>query len=309
MATTRPRSTPSTSDRPGADGEVDRASRTPASGNGAASKRPSRAKKAVAPAQVTATGAFAASELITPENHAILHHALEEAARLLHSDGAMAYLLDTATGELKFADDAGIADARRRRSVRSLKLAPGVGLFGRAVAERRILITEDYASDPAFVHFEGADRVVNDLAIRSFIVAPMIAGDRVFGAMGTYSPRVAAFGEHDLALVKALADHAALAMANAGLIDQLATSRAEVERRADAERALREIGARITALRDPGEVLQLAVDEAAALLKADGARIDLLSEDDGALYWAFDATTGRKPGLGPIAGSGEAKAG
>src|SRR4029079_11992077 len=110
-------------------------------------------------------------------------------------------------------------------------------------------------------------------------------------------------------LVKALADHAALAIANAQLIDDLAGSRAEVERRADAERALREVGSRITALRDPAEVLQLAVDEAAALLGADGARIDLLSEKDGALYWAYAATTGRLPGLGPIGGSGEAKAG
>src|SRR4029077_17733735 len=54
---------------------------------------------------------------------------------------------------------------------------------------------------------------------------------------------------------------------------------------------------------------QMAVDEAAALLKADGARIDLLSEEDGALYWAYDATTGQKPGLGPIAGAGGARAG
>jgi PAS domain S-box-containing protein len=312
VATTRPRSTRSASAPSKAGEPVEPAAPVPPATNGATPKRSPRPKRARTGSEVSADsieGAVAAAELITPENHAILHHALEEAARLLRSDGAMAYLLDPATGELKFADDAGIADARRRRSVRSLKLAPGVGLFGRAVAERRILITEDYPSDPAFVHFERADRVVEDLGIRSFIVAPMIAGDRVFGAMGTYSPRVGAFGEHDIALVKALADHAALAIANAELIVELAGSQAEVERRADAERALREIAARITSLRDPTEVLQLAVDEAAALLKADGARIDLLSKGDSALYWAYDATTGRQPGLGPIAGTGEAKAG
>ena len=246
---------------------------------------------------------------VAPEHQAILHHALVEAARLLRSDGAIAYLLDATTGLLRFADDAGITDRRRRQWVRTLKVEPGVGLFGLAVGERRIVVSDDYPNDSAFVHFEGADRLVRTLGIRSFLVAPMIAGDRVFGAMGTYSARVASFSEHDQALVKALADHAALAIANAELIDDLATSRTELERRAEAERALREIGGRITALRDPAEVLQLAVDEAAALLQADGARIDLLNERDGALYWAYDAKTGRRPGLGPIGGSGEAKAG
>jgi PAS domain S-box-containing protein len=249
------------------------------------------------------------ADLISPENQATLHHALEEAARLLRSDGAMAYLLDPSSGILRFADDAGITDDRRRRWVRGLKVEPGVGLFGRAVAERRIHLTGDYPVDPSFVHFPGADRLVKSLGIRSFLVAPLIAGDRVFGALGTYSSRPDAFGEHDVALVRALADHAAAAMANAELIEELAGSRAEVERRAEAERALREIGSRITAVREPAEVLQLTVDEAARLLVADGARIDLLSEDDGALYWAYDATTGRRPGLGPIGGSGEAKAG
>ncbi|HEX2753817.1 MAG TPA: GAF domain-containing protein, partial [Candidatus Limnocylindrales bacterium] len=248
------------------------------------------------------------ADLISAENRATLHHALEEAARLLRSDGAMAYLLDPETGILRFADDAGITDDRRRRWVRALKVEPGVGLFGQAVADRRIHHTGDYPTDPSFVHFPGADRLVRTLAIHSFLVAPLIAGDHVFGAMGTYSSRPDSFDEHDVALVRALADHAAAAMANAELIEQLAGSRAELERRADAERSLREIGARITAVRDPAEVLQLAVDEAARLLGADGARIDLL-DDDGALYWAYDATTGRRPGLGPIGGSGEAKAG
>ncbi len=279
MATTRPRRRSSAATRPTDDDRGD-------------------------PAE-TAAGAA----LIGAANRAILHHALEEAARLLRADGAMAYLLEPATGILRFADDAGITDDRRRRWVRTLRVEPGVGMFGRAVAEGRIIQTGNYGDDPSFVHFPGADRLVRTLAISSFLVAPLVAGDRTFGALGTYSSRRDAFGEHDVALVRALADHAAAAMANAELIEQLAGSQAEIGHRADAERALREIGARITSLRQPAEVLQLAVDEAARLLDADGARIDLLSERDGGLYWAYDATTGRQPGLGPIAGSGEARAG
>jgi PAS domain S-box-containing protein len=240
---------------------------------------------------------------------AILHRAVDEAARLLGTDGAMAYLLDESTGILKFATDAGITDDRRRAWVRSLRVDIGVGMFGRAVANDEVVMTGDYAADPSFVHFEGADRLVSDLAIRSFLVAPLSSGGRTFGSMGTFSSRPNAFGDKEVALVRALADHAAAAMANADLIEQIGRSRAEVERRAETERALREIGGRIIGLRHPEEVLQLSVDEAARLLGADGARIDVLDETTGGLYWAYDATTGHRPGLGPIAGSGEAQAG
>ena len=65
-------------------------------------------------------------------------------------------------------------------------------------------------------------------------------------------------------------------MANARLIEALDASRTELATRAEAERSLREIGARISAAADLPAVLQRAVDEAARLLQAEGARIDLI---------------------------------
>ncbi len=68
--------------------------------------------------------------------HELLTKAVEEAARLLDADGAMVYLIDPASGNLRFAHDAGIESPRSRAWVRSLELAPGTGMFGRAVLER-----------------------------------------------------------------------------------------------------------------------------------------------------------------------------
>ena len=65
-------------------------------------------------------------------------------------------------------------------------------------------------------------------------------------------------------------------MSNARLIEALDASRQELAERADVERSLREIAARISAATDLPAVLQLGVDEAARLLHADGARIDLI---------------------------------
>ena len=244
-----------------------------------------------------------------PAELALLQSACEEAARLLRCDGAMTYLLDDASGELRFATGAGIVDRRANRIIRELRLPPGVGMFGRALAEGRVVSTGDYLQDPQFVHAPGADTVVTDVGMRSMVSAPLAAGETVLGAMGVYADMLDAFGPADIALVKSLAEHAATAIVNRRLIADLALSQEALKRRAEAERALREIAGRISAIREPAELLQQVVDEAARLLRADGARIDLLDPRDGVLYWAFDAATGRRPGIGPIEGDGEAQAG
>ncbi|HYH93678.1 MAG TPA: GAF domain-containing protein [Candidatus Saccharimonadales bacterium] len=219
--------------------------------------------------------------------HELLTAAVEETARLLKADGAMVYLLDRATGRLHFAHDAGIRSARSREWVREIELEIGTGMFGQAVATRTVVITDDYSADPTFRHAADPDRVVEDIGIRSMVVAPLVAGDEVFGALGAFSTRTSAFDDPQIALVRSLADHAAAAMANATLIEALDRSRTELAEKAEIERALREINARISAASDLSAVLQRAVDEAARLLHADGARIDLIDARSGLLRWAY----------------------
>ncbi|HSK52119.1 MAG TPA: GAF domain-containing protein [Clostridia bacterium] len=225
----------------------------------------------------------------TLDGDALLVRAVEEAARLLDADGAMVYLLDPSTGVLRFAHDAGIRSERSRRWVRRIELPIGVGLFGRAVAERGVVKTDDYPNDPSFRHASDTDRVVEDVGIRSMVAAPLIGGGEVFGALGTFSSRVAAFDPAQIALVRALADHAAAAMANARLIEALDRSRRDLAQRATIERSLREIAARISSALDLDAVLQLSVDEATRLIDADGAVLDLLDPETGILHWAYDS--------------------
>ena len=90
-------------------------------------------------------------------------------------------------------------------------------------------------------------------------------------------------------MLTALATQASIAIRNARLIEELARSRAVIERRAEAEQALREIAARITAIREPGDLLQHVVDEARRLLRADGAVIDQFDPESQTLAWAYDA--------------------
>jgi PAS domain S-box-containing protein len=217
----------------------------------------------------------------------LLIHAVGEAASLLDADGAMVYIVDPATGKLRFAHDAGIQSEEARRMVSRIELPLGTGMFGRAVAERNVVKTDDYGNDPGFRHAAATDRVVADVGIRSMVVAPLVSGDEVFGALGTFSTRRAAFDRAQIALVRALADHAAAAMANARLIEALDRSRTELAERAEIERTLREIAARISAAADLDAVLQRTVDEAARLLGAETARIDLIDPELRLLRWAY----------------------
>src|SRR5215210_3913531 len=188
----------------------------------------------------------------TGEVHDLLRAAVDEAARLLDADGAMVYLMDPATGHLRFAHDAGIRSRRSREWVRTIDLPVGVGMFGRAVAERSVVMTSDYLNDAAFAHAPDTDGVVRDIGIRSMVVAPLVSGERVFGAFGTFSSKTDAFSPSAIGLVRALADHAAASMSNARLIDALDASRDELARRADAERQA--LGRRVEAERALREI-------------------------------------------------------
>ena len=135
--------------------------------------------------------------------------------------------------------------------------------------------TDDYLVDERFVRDDPAREFVASIGHplgRRRPAAPATAGP--LGTLSVVSRQVAAYDDADGEVLTALATQASIAIRNARLIDELARSRAVIERRAEAEQALREIAARITAIREPGDLLQRIVDEARRLLRADGAVID-----------------------------------
>lgn len=214
-----------------------------------------------------------------PLPHDSLRRAVHEAARLLRADGAILYLLDPATRMLRWAYDSGLTDTPDRGWMRELSMPIGSGMFGAAVAQRSVRITNDYLDDPSFAHIWMADQVARGAPIRSMVVAPLLAGDEPIGAMGVYSGRAGSLGEQEASLVRALADHAAASVANERLIEALAGSREELARQAEQERALREISSRIALLGQTDEILQRVVDESRRLLDGDGAHLCLLEQD------------------------------
>src|SRR5688572_27159684 len=189
------------------------------------------------------TPVTAATKPALPVPMEMLSHAVEEAARLLEADGAMVYLIDD--GMMRFAVDAGIRNPEAQQLIRDLTLPLGVGIFGHAAATGELIVSADYRRDSRFKHSEVADRIVLVANMRSMAAAPLIADGEVLGALGAYSSRIDDFDESELALLRALADHAAAAIANRRLIERLEVAKAELARRVDTQRTLGEIAARI----------------------------------------------------------------
>ena len=164
-----------------------------------------------------------------------------------------------------------------------------IGLAGLSVREGRPVATGDYMADRRFKHYKEGDEGVQEIDLHSVITAPVIGEDGLVGVFQAGHRDRDAFGEDALRLLDALAGQASVALANARLVDRLATSQGALERTADAERALREIARRMMTIQDPAELLQDVVDEAARLLGSSGAVIDLLDPATGEVHWAHDA--------------------
>ena len=224
-------------------------------------------------------GEIAASITSLRDPSAVLARTIDEAKRLLHADHVIIHQVRPGSAELAdYRDILSVgpetAAGRRRDGQASARASPGApslnaGQLDRRLPRRRVVRA----------HHQGR-RV--DLALR-LPLPDERAAHRRGGAAGRDQRLLAREPTRSATttaqLLGALASQAAIVLGNARLYEEL-------ERRVEAQRSLGEIAARITAIRDPGDVLQRTLDEAVRLLDADGGRIELVSES-GDLRWAF----------------------
>ena len=144
----------------------------------------------------------------------------------------------------------------------------GQGLTWWCVEHREPVLLNDALSDERLIQIPGTP--VEEQAI---IIVPLISGDEVIGAMniGRTGGSEVAFTDADFELVQLFAAQAAVGITNARLYEEL-------RERADAQRSLAEIAAQIASLHDPLTVIQRAVADAARLLRADRAQVNLAAE-------------------------------
>ncbi|HWQ83656.1 MAG TPA: sensor domain-containing diguanylate cyclase [Anaerolineales bacterium] len=122
------------------------------------------------------------------------------------------HLLARETGELEMRAALGYQDNDPR--IKKLNLKDGVSYIARCVRERRPLLLKDMAPENGTSH---EDNDQNTEIIHSALVAPLILGDEVLGALSLESPEDNAFNQADLDLISSFAATVTAAIRNAQL--------------------------------------------------------------------------------------------
>ncbi len=154
--------------------------------------------------------------------------------RLISFDAFAVYLLEERRGELRVAYAVGYPEPER-----AIKLRPGVGLVGAAVASEQPLLVNDVASDPRYVEFVPG--------MQSELVVPLRHKSRPIGALNILSHHPGQFTQRDVAIVSQFAAHVAVALVNARLFER---SRLDAE----AFETLAEIGREVASVLDLDEL-------------------------------------------------------
>jgi PAS domain S-box-containing protein len=198
----------------------------------------------------------------------LLNHLLDAARMTLQTDTATVLLLTEDRKNLVVRAVSGDEEEAKGQ----VRVPYGKGIAGRVAASRKPRIVHDVPHAHPYSGFLRQN-------VKSMMLAPLEAGERVIGVMhvAMFSPH--RFSEDDLRILRVMAERAAVAIENARLFD------AERQARADAEAAQ----LRLAFLAEAGSVLagSLKLDEALGLLAqlavdflTDICLIDLLGEDD-----------------------------
>jgi signal transduction histidine kinase len=171
-----------------------------------------------------------------------LHLIAERARQLLHTDASMLALRQGDQDVFSFRAYSGTVS----ENLADVRVGPGIGLSGRVLMTAQSVVVNDYLQEyPDSPLLEA----VKETEIRSAVAVPLKIRDAVRGVLLVTDRAPYKFCQEDQQLLNALADHAAIAIENATLYDQVRQYAEALEAKVEARtRALEESNARLQAL-------------------------------------------------------------
>jgi two-component sensor histidine kinase/putative methionine-R-sulfoxide reductase with GAF domain len=190
-------------------------------------------------------------------------------AHALETDACFVYLYDEAADELVLRASYG---TRVDEMTRVPKMRPGEGITGAAAAERApIMIERDAHLDPRFKRFPN----LREEHYQSILAVPILARERLEGALNVRTEEPRAFGEAEIDLLMAIAGQVAQAIENAKLYDA-------AQRRVRELEALAAISEAVSESLYLEESLEAIVKTTMEAVDAAGAALVL---EDGTIAW------------------------
>ncbi|MET9002574.1 GAF domain-containing protein [Amycolatopsis sp. Hca4] len=131
-----------------------------------------------------------------------------------------------------------VSDGSVSAEFQQIVLGMGEGLGGLVAQTARPYATSDYFNDDRFKHTRHIDSGVADEGLTAILGVPLAIGPKVLGVLFASDRSTREFSADEVALLSSLADHAAIALDNANLLDQTRRAVAELnEANATMERA------------------------------------------------------------------------
>ncbi|MFJ8201046.1 helix-turn-helix domain-containing protein [Streptomyces sp. NPDC096152] len=146
---------------------------------------------------------------------AVLQAIVHRARQLLGTDAAYLMLNDTQHGDTYVRTTDGI----RTDAFKHCRLAMGAGLGGLVAKTAVPYNTPDYLHDPRFDHT--VDDVVRPEGLIAIQGVPLKLGEKVIGVLFAANRSARPFSDHEVALLVSLANHAAIAIENATLFQEV----------------------------------------------------------------------------------------
>ncbi|MBY4129271.1 helix-turn-helix domain-containing protein [Rhodococcus fascians] len=216
------------------------------------------------------------------DNRILLQEVVDQARRLLGVD--LAYMGSVYGEEFVIEVTSGALTPK----LVGIRLAQDEGLVGLIVRGASPSWTPDYQSEPAFRHITGADSAAQSENMRGLLGVPLRVGERVIGALFACKRQERDFADSEIALLSALAAHAAIAIENVRAIDRLEKLNAELSlRTAELEQTLQWDRTLTQVVLRGGGVRSLVREVAAATARpayfvADAASVPAALEDTAA---------------------------
>ncbi|MFD3327393.1 helix-turn-helix domain-containing protein [Streptomyces sp. NPDC058701] len=151
---------------------------------------------------------------------AVLRAITHRAKLLLGTDVTYLSLNDEEAGDTYMRVTDGCISAAFQR----VRLGMGEGLGGLVAESARPYTTGDYGEDPRFKHTATIDAAVTDEGLRAILGVPLRLGTRVIGVLYAADRTARTFAPDEVALLSSLADHAAIAIDSARLLDETRTA-------------------------------------------------------------------------------------
>ncbi|MFD7259805.1 helix-turn-helix domain-containing protein [Streptomyces sp. NPDC059874] len=151
---------------------------------------------------------------------AVLKAIVHRAKLLLGTDVTYLSLNDDEAGDTYMR----VTDGSVSAAFQQVRLGMGEGLGGLVAETARPYSTGDYRDDPRFRHTATIDGAVAEEGLRAILGVPLRLGARVIGVLFAADRTARTFTPEEIALLSSLADHAAIAIDGARLLDETRTA-------------------------------------------------------------------------------------